>query len=488
MKRGRTLNFALATIMLVALFSSSAIAQDKPAVSSSSSSTAKPKDMWEVGLHAGTAFAGGDVSPKIGIGAGLHVRKALDHLFSIRLDVMGAMLKGESTNPTRIYEATWLSGTAYGVLSLNSFRFDRTTRKVNYYFMVGVGGNTYETAYEQEIQPRFDTVEHEMAPHISAGAGIAFRLGKRFNIGLEHQAFSLFGRRSDLLDGFEKEGGVRTPFRDLVNYTSLRLNFNLGNPSNQSEPLYWVNPLDNVFKDVDALKKRQDELVADTDGDGVIDAIDEDPNTPPDVPVDTKGRVLDSDKDGIADYKDKEPYYPPRAGETVNADGVVTNPIGGGVTEARVKELIDEALDRRGVGNGGTGGTGIVTELFLPMIHFATDSYQVKYSDYGTLAGVARVLKGNPNMRLVVSGNTDQTGPESYNDWLSYQRANSIIEHLVSNHGIGRGRLILQWQGKKNALVPANGSYMNRRAEFRVATAEDVEMDPPAKTSGKDGY
>jgi len=474
--------------MLVALFSSSAIAQDKPAVSSSSSSTAKPKDMWEVGLHAGTAFAGGDVSPKIGIGAGLHVRKALDHLFSIRLDVMGAMLKGESTNPTRIYEATWLSGTAYGVLSLNSFRFDRTTRKVNYYFMVGVGGNTYETAYEQEIQPRFDTVEHEMAPHISAGAGIAFRLGKRFNIGLEHQAFSLFGRRSDLLDGFEKEGGVRTPFRDLVNYTSLRLNFNLGNPSNQSEPLYWVNPLDNVFKDVDALKKRQDELVADSDGDGVIDAIDEDPNTPPDVPVDTKGRVLDSDKDGIPDYKDKEPYYPPRAGETVNADGVVTNPIGGGVTEARVKELIDEALDRRGVGNGGTGGTGIVTELFLPMIHFATDSYQVKYSDYGTLAGVARVLKGNPNMRLVVSGNTDQTGPESYNDWLSYQRANSIIEHLVSNHGIGRGRLILQWQGKKNALVPANGSYMNRRAEFRVATAEDVEMDPPAKTSGKDGY
>lgn len=488
MKRGRTLNFALATIMLVALFSSSAIAQDKPAVSSSSSSTAKPKDMWEVGLHAGTAFAGGDVSPKIGIGAGLHVRKALDHLFSIRLDIMGAMLKGESTNPTRIYEATWLSGTAYGVLSLNSFRFDRTTRKVNYYFMVGVGGNTYETAYEQEIQPRFDTVEHEMAPHISAGAGIAFRLGKRFNIGLEHQAFSLFGRRSDLLDGFEKEGGVRTPFRDLVNYTSLRLNFNLGNPSNQSEPLYWVNPLDGVFKDVDALKKRQDELVADTDGDGVIDAIDEDPNTPPDVPVDTKGRVLDSDKDGIPDYKDKEPYYPPRAGETVNADGVVTNPIGGGVTEARVKELIDEALDRRGVGNGGTGGTGIVTELFLPMIHFATDSYQVKYSDYGTLAGVARVLKGNPNMRLVVSGNTDQTGPESYNDWLSYQRANSIIEHLVSNHGIGRGRLILQWQGKKNALVPANGSYMNRRAEFRVATAEDVEMDPPAKTSGKDGY
>jgi outer membrane protein OmpA-like peptidoglycan-associated protein len=126
--------------------------------------------------------------------------------------------------------------------------------------------------------------------------------------------------------------------------------------------------------------------------------------------------------------------------------------------------------------------------MFLPMIHFASESNQVKYSDYGTLAGVARVLKGNPNIRLVVSGHTDQTGPESLNDWLSYQRANSIIEHLVTNHGIGRGRLVLQWEGKKSALVPVTSSYMNRRVEFRVASQGDVEMDPPAKPSGKDGY
>jgi hypothetical protein len=29
---------------------------------------------------------------------------------------------------------------------------------------------------------------------------------------------------------------------------------------------------------------------------------------------------------------------------------------------------------------------------------------------------------------------------------------------------------------------------MNRRVEFRVASQGDVEMDPPAKPSGKDGY
>ncbi len=491
MKRGMTFICTLTAFFIAVLFSAPALAQDNPAVTSGgNSSTPKPQNMWEVGLHAGTMFSGGDIKSKIGVAGGVHVRKAIDHLFSLRLDLLGGMLKGESFDPDRNFECTWLSGTVFGIMSLNSFRFDRTVRKVNYYFMVGAGGNAYETAFEQEDQPRFDTIERELAPHAALGVGIAFRLGKRFNIGLEHQVYSLFGRRADLLDGFEKEAGIRTPFRDLINYSSVRLNFNIGNASKQSEPLYWVNPLDKVFKDVDAMKKRQDELLADSDGDGVIDAVDEDPNTPPDVPVDTKGRVLDSDKDGVADYKDKEPYYPPRAGETVNSDGVVMNPIGGGgVTEARVKELIDEALDRRGVGQGGAGGAGGgVTEMFLPMVHFASESSQVKYSDYGTLAGVARVLKSNPNIRLVVSGHTDQTGPEALNDWLSYQRANSIIEHLVTNHGIGRGRLVLQWEGKKNALVPINSSYMNRRVEFRVATSSDVEMDPPAKPSGKDGY
>jgi hypothetical protein len=214
MKRGMTLNFAWTALFAAVLFSTPAFAQDKPAVTSasSSSSTPKPKNMWEVGLHAGTMFAGGDIKSKFGVAGGVHVRKAIDHLFSIRVDLLGGMLSGESFDPDRNYESTWLSGTAFGVLSLNSFRFDRTVRKVNYYAMVGGGANTFETAFEQEDQPRFDTIENQLAPHMALGAGISFRLGKRFNIGIEHQVISLFGRRADLLDGFEREGGVRTPF------------------------------------------------------------------------------------------------------------------------------------------------------------------------------------------------------------------------------------------------------------------------------------
>lgn len=88
-------------------------------------------------------------------------------------------------------------------------------------------------------------------------------------------------------------------------------------------------------------------------------------------------------------------------------------------------------------------------------------------------------MKANPNIKLVVTGFTDATAQKTYNDNLSYLRAKEIIDHFVVNHGIGRGRLILQWKGEENLLVPNNNSYMNRRVEFSLATPSDIEMDPP---------
>ena len=45
-------------------------------------------------------------------------------------------------------------------------------------------------------------------------------------------------------------------------------------------------------------KKIEQIIEKDSDGDGVPDSIDEEPNTPKGVKVDSKGRALDSDGDG----------------------------------------------------------------------------------------------------------------------------------------------------------------------------------------------
>lgn len=470
---------------------------------------ATPKNMVEVGLNPGHAFVSGDVSFKPGYGVGLHIRKATDYLFSLRADVLYAKTKGENVSGgtiTRQFDGEWISFTGFGILSLNSARWDRKVRRFNYFVMLGGGGNMTKANFTNELQ-RKGVLDNQFSAHVSGGAGIAFRVNSKINIGLEHQVMMLLGSRADLLDG--KQGSIdnRTDFRDILNFSSISININIGQSSGASEPLYWLNPMEKVMADVAGVKARQDGLTTDSDGDGVLDAVDQEPNTPREATVDTKGRTLDSDRDGVPDYKDKEPYYTPRPGEVANALGVVENPIAGGrggVTENRVKELIDEAISglrsdpnltagnnnfgTPGANGGTTGNTAAaaVTEWFLPMVHFGSDSKTIKYSDYGTLASIARMMKSNSSFKLVVTGHSDQTAPENYNNNLSYSRAKSVVDHLVNNHGIGRGRIILQWKGEKEALVPFTSSYMNRRVEFRVARPNDVEMDPPTsqKTSG----
>jgi outer membrane protein OmpA-like peptidoglycan-associated protein len=64
------------------------------------------------------------------------------------------------------------------------------------------------------------------------------------------------------------------------------------------------------------------------------------------------------------------------------------------------------------------------------------------------------VLKNNPEVRVAVTGHTDQTGSEGYNNVLSYNRAMAAIEFLVSQHGMAATRLVLDWAGEATAMVP----------------------------------
>ncbi len=449
---------------------------------------ATPKDMFEIGVNAGYLFVSGDVSPDMNFAGGIHFRKAADYIFSFRGDFIYGQASGMDEKNNRSYTNDWMSGSLLGILSLNAVRFNKDVRRFNYYVLAGGGVNNFETRYYDERNP--DALHpREISPHVTVGAGIAIRLSPRFNVSVEHQASSLFGRRADFLDGYEKQGNVRTPFRDFMNYTRVGINFNVGDTKKLAEPLYWINPLRNIVQRMDGLEKKQELDLVDTDGDGVLDLVDQEPETPADVPVDTKGRTLDSDRDGVPDYKDLEPYNPPRPGEVVNSQGIVENRelpegAGGGVTEDRVREIVKEELEVVGL----TGGNS-VAEWFLPMIHFSTDQYTIKYSDYGTLSGIAQMMKSNPKLRLVVKGFTDETGSEAYNDALSYDRAREVIDHLVNNYGIGRGRLILHWGGQSQSLVPTVSSFVNRRVEFKVAS-DEVEMDPPEdyQLKSRSGY
>jgi OOP family OmpA-OmpF porin len=456
----------------------------------------KTGTMWEFGIRPSYMWIGGDVDAGSDFGIGIHFRKSLDHLFSLRFDGLYGNSNGENENMTRRFENNFISGTGFVVVSLNNFRFKGDTRKTNIYAMVGAGANFFETEYQDPgstwQEGRNPVLEREFAPHAAGGAGIAFRLSPRVNLGFEYQAIVPFGSRADQLDGYNEvtDPSLGGNFRDIQNVGSISLNFNLGNRAKKAEPMYWTNAFSPIKDEISRVDARVDDATRDSDGDGVVDAIDQEANTPAGVPVDTKGRVLDSDKDGVPDYKDLEPFFPPRAGEQVDANGVVINRNDKPITEDRVQEMIDASIARMQDGNQG-GTTRVQTdrgEVYLPMIYFPLNGSTIKYSDYGTLSSVARVLQGNPDMKMVIRGYTDRVGSAANNEVLSYRRAKAVVDHLVTQHGIERSRLVLQYRGEQDAIVPLDKSYVNRRVEFQTAADDATEDAAPAGAGSGRGY
>lgn len=504
-----------------------------------------PKHAWEVGVNLGFAFVTGDIDWKPGFGAGLHVRRALDHVFSVRVNGTYYRLTGfekdEFRNPdgqvikvlrdlgygvgagrnnwVANYQTTLITGSVQGVMSLNQFRFLQNVRKWNIIAFVGLGvgsfdvktdalngnaiynfGPNYPDAgdldgdYETELVLTSDDLgDSYQSPMLEGGLGIAYRISKRMNLALEAQSSLILGRADDFIDGHYQrtinpaagDGGDETNNRDQINYVNLRLNFNLGNLDEKAEPLYWTNPLAYIVNDIAELKARPKLDLTDSDGDGVIDMLDQEPDTPEGCPVDTRGIALDSDSDGIMDCKDKEPYSP--IGYDIDAEGVAQVPAPDILNDGDVNRMIDVKL-KNYTPSSQTTVKGM-TDWFLPMIHFNFNRHDIRNVEYGNLHSVATVMKNNPDLMITVSGHTDKTSSNCYNDKLSYKRASNVIDYLVQNYGISRSRLVLNWSGEGTTLVPTESkNLMNRRVEFSVNKGESDMGMPDCSGSSPRGY
>ena len=102
-------------------------------------------------------------------------------------------------------------------------------------------------------------------------------------------------------------------------------------------------------------------------------------------------------------------------------------------------------------------------------IYFDTGKAVVKAESAQALAGVEELLEKNSDMRIFVVGHTDSAGDFDYNIDLSQKRAAAVVEVLVSQHHIERGRLEPYGVGP---LVPVatnttdEGRARNRRVEI----------------------
>jgi outer membrane protein OmpA-like peptidoglycan-associated protein len=102
-------------------------------------------------------------------------------------------------------------------------------------------------------------------------------------------------------------------------------------------------------------------------------------------------------------------------------------------------------------------------------IYFDTNRAELKPESQAAIQEVASLLKGDPGLKLLVVGHTDNVGGYDANVALSERRANAVLQELTGKHGVAPGRLRAVGVGMAAPVAPNDaddGRAKNRRVEL----------------------
>ncbi len=278
--------------------------------------------------------------------------------------------------------------------------------------------DSYETNAQTAGNRQSKLGDNTLRPTGTVLAGIAFKLGKRVNLAIEDKVSFA---KDDLMDGQQWQDnvqGVLTGNYDTYNYLSVGLNFNLGSKS--IEPLWWINPLDYAYSEINNPKhmKLPKPVFDDEDGDGIVDQLDKCAGTPAGVKTDSHGCPLDTDGDGVPDYQDKELITPTYC-QPVDADGVGKCPD----PECCKNRLPDSTACNLGD---------------LPSISYRGNSGSLSSDAKAMLATVASKLKSSASCSITITG---YPAASKASQSLCNKRVNAVKAYLTEIEGISADRI-----------------------------------------------
>jgi outer membrane protein OmpA-like peptidoglycan-associated protein len=110
--------------------------------------------------------------------------------------------------------------------------------------------------------------------------------------------------------------------------------------------------------------------------------------------------------------------------------------------------------------------------VILKNVFFDTKKTDLKPESITELDNLVRLMNENPNMKILISGYTDNVGKPADNLKLSIGRATSVINYLLSK-GVTNNRLSSKGFGAENPIADNNteqGRALNRRTELSVVS------------------
>ncbi|GAB3905424.1 OmpA family protein [Mucilaginibacter boryungensis] len=112
----------------------------------------------------------------------------------------------------------------------------------------------------------------------------------------------------------------------------------------------------------------------------------------------------------------------------------------------------------------------IGSKVILKNIFFDTNRFDLKPESMSELKKIIDFLALNPNVKIEISGHTDNVGNDQANQILSENRAKSVYKFLV-DHSVNTNRMIFKGYGKTQPIAPNTSDEnraMNRRTEIQI--------------------
>jgi outer membrane protein OmpA-like peptidoglycan-associated protein len=208
---------------------------------------------------------------------------------------------------------------------------------------------------------------------------------------------------------------------------------------------------------------------SDADGDLVPDRVDQCPNEygEDDVGCPTD---RDSDKDGVPDKRDR---CPKEWGDQPNGCPIKDSDNDG------ILDTVDSCEDEPENFNGFEDKDGCPDEPpeeikkisgVIEGIRFPSGKATIRTSSRRVLNEVVDTMKKYPEIRILISGHTDDTGKHDDNVDLSEARASSVRDYLVDK-GVAEERIETKGLGPDEPVADNKtkaGRALNRRIEFKI--------------------
>jgi outer membrane protein OmpA-like peptidoglycan-associated protein len=461
---------------------------------------AKPRNQWEIGIKGGLSTVSGDIRSRLPSGGfGIHVRKALGYVFSIRMEydwlnargLNFASSVGWHRNP--ILESTYRLATGpgywaqeiyynyktniqdlglHGVVTLNNIRFHKAKTGVNFYAFGGIAGVTYATKY--------NTLNEQGLPYTYSGITSATYENKK----------DALKALKDLLDDTYESQAERDPLQPKLGDRPFKVAFEFGG----GVQFKLNNRFNIAIEDKVTLPKTDlldgQQWQENYDGSASTIAQSRDYDTynflsvglnynlgaksveplwwlnpldyayseirKPKLMIMPKPILPDADGDGVTDQFDQE--QTPQ-GCPVDTHGVSRDTDGDGVPDCKDKELVTpticQPVDADGVGKCPCPDTSCYAGLIratetgcdtklgaLPSVTFSGKSVSLSKDNQSLLASVGARMRNNPECKVVVVGYCNSTKQEQQ---LSWDRVNAVINYLVEKEGISADRFIFQY-------------------------------------------